>query len=62
MQSASSVMLLNFLYVTLKSKIFPIIHIEIHIVQEFGDITVYIFSILVIVMLIKIDRDVVNLL
>ena len=37
MQSASSVTLLNFLYITLKSKIFSIIHKQIHIIQEFGD-------------------------
>ena len=39
MQSASSVSLIKFIaYVTLKSKDFPIIHMQIHIVQEFGDI------------------------
>ena len=46
MQSASSVTLIKFIaYVTLKSKVFPIIHMQIHIVQEFDDINVYASSI-----------------
>ena len=60
-QSASSVTLIKFIaYVTLKSKVFPVIHMQIHIVQEFDDINVYASSIffgLVIIMLMKSDRD-----
>ena len=46
-QYASSVTLIKFIvYVTLKSKVFPIIHhMQIHIVQEFDDINVYASSI-----------------
>ena len=59
-QSASSVTLIKFIaYVTLKSKVFPIIHMQIHIVQDFDDINVYALSIfdLVIIMLMKSDPD-----
>ena len=63
MQSASSVTLIKFIaYVTLKSKVFPIIHMQIHIVQEFDDINVLymhhqFFFGLVIIMLMKSDPD-----
>ena len=61
MQSASSFTLIKFkAYVTLKSKVFPIIHMQILIVQEFDYINVYASSIffgLVIIMLMKSDPD-----
>ena len=61
MQPASSVTLIKFIaYVTLKSKVFPIIHMQIHFVQKFDDINVYASSIffgLVIIMLMKTDPD-----
>ena len=64
MQLASSVTLIKFIaYVTLKSKVFPIIHMQIHFVQEFDDINVYASSIffgLVIIMLMKSDLDFFN--
>ena len=50
-------------YVTLKSKTFPIIHTQIHIVQEFDDIKVYalwIFFVLEIIMIMKSDADAVR--